>query len=72
MLQTKYDHYWIIYINKYMQQHIEEIAKDIMVGLYGTQQHAGTEWQKWTFALLQAQKIYDEELLIDTNHTPTI
>jgi len=55
-----------------MQQHIEEIAKDIMVGLYGTQQHAGTEWQKWTFALLQAQKIYDEELLIDTNHTPTI
>ena len=55
-----------------MQQHIEEIAKDIMVGLYGTKQKAGTEWQKWTFALLQAQKIYDGELLIDTNHTPII
>ena len=52
-----------------MQQHIEEIAKDIMAGLYGTKQKAGTEWQKWTFALLQAQKIYDGELLIDPNQT---
>tara|TARA_R100001079_G_C4376505_1_gene121222 strand:+ start:413 stop:586 length:174 start_codon:yes stop_codon:yes gene_type:complete len=52
-----------------MQQHIEEIAKDIMAGLYGTKQKAGTEWQKWTFALLQAQKIYDGELIIDPNQT---
>ncbi len=55
-----------------MQLQIEAIAKDIMGGLYGTQQKCGTEWQKWTFALLQAQKIYDGDLIIDPNHTPTI
>ena len=51
---------------------IEEITKDILAGLYGSIQTAGTETQKYTYAYLQAQKIYNGDLTIDTNHTPTI
>ena len=47
------------------QQAIEIIAKDIVSGVYGWTQKCGTEWQKWTYALLQAKKIYDGELIID-------
>tara|TARA_R100000482_G_scaffold71495_1_gene27176 strand:- start:6 stop:179 length:174 start_codon:yes stop_codon:yes gene_type:complete len=51
---------------------IEEITKDILAGLYGSVQKAGTETQKYTYAYLQAQKIYNGDLIIDTNHIPTI
>ncbi len=51
---------------------IEEITKDILAGLYGSIQTAGTETQKYTYAYLQAQKIYNGDLEIDTNHIPTI
>ena len=51
---------------------IEEITKDILAGLYGSIQTAGTETQKYTYAYLQAQKIYNGDLEIDTNHVPTI
>ena len=51
---------------------IEEITKDILAGLYGSIQNAGTETQKYTYAYLQAQKIYNGELEIDTNHIPVI
>jgi len=53
-------------------QAIEAITKDILAGYYGTNQNCGTETQKYTYAYLQAQKIYDGELIIDTNHTPVI
>ena len=53
-------------------KHIEEITKDILAGLYGSIQTAGTETQKYTYAYLQAQKIYNGDLIIDTNHIPTI
>ncbi len=48
---------------------IEEITKDILAGLYGSVQKAGTETQKHTYAYLQAQKIFDGELIIKQNHT---
>ncbi len=51
---------------------IEEITKDILSGLYGSVQQAGTETQKYTYAYLQAQKIYNGDLIIDTNNTPVI
>ena len=47
------------------QKAIEAIANDIQNGIYGWTQKCGTEWQKWTFALQQARKIYDGELIID-------
>ena len=47
------------------QQAIEAIANDIQDGIYGWTQKCGTEWQKWTYALSQARKIYDGELIID-------
>ena len=46
------------------QQKIENIASDIISGIYGTTQKCGTEWQKWTYALLQANKIYNGDLII--------
>jgi len=46
------------------QQKIENIASDIISGIYGTTQKCGTEWQKWTYALLQAKKVYDGDLII--------
>tara|TARA_B100001057_G_scaffold469981_1_gene530820 strand:- start:21 stop:194 length:174 start_codon:yes stop_codon:yes gene_type:complete len=53
-------------------QKIESITKDILSGLYGSIQSAGTETQKYTYAYLQAKKIYNGDLLIDTNYTPVI
>ena len=50
-------------------KHIEEITKDILAGLYGTIQTAGTETQKYTYAFEQAKKIFAGELLIDPDHT---
>lgn len=51
---------------------IEEITKDILAGLYGTIQTAGTETQKYTYAYLQAKQIYNGDLIIDTNDIPVI
>ena len=50
-------------------QKIEAITKDILAGYYGTTQKCGTETQKYTYAYLQAQKIFDGELIIRENHT---
>ncbi len=50
------------------QQAIEAIAKDIQDGIYGWTQKYGTEWQKWTYSLMQARKIYDGELIIDLSY----
>lgn len=44
---------------------IEAITKDILSGLYGSIQSAGTETQKYTYAYLQAKQIYNGELIID-------
>ena len=44
---------------------INEIAKGIMAGYYGTKQQCGTEYQKWTHAVLQADKIYKGEWIVD-------
>ena len=46
------------------QQKIEAIAQDIQDGIYGWTQKCGTEWQKWTYSLMQAKKIYEGELII--------
>jgi len=53
-------------------QKIEAITKDILAGYYGSVQKCGTETQKYTYAYLQAQKIYEGELIIDTNYTAVI
>ena len=53
-------------------QAIEAITKDILAGYYGSRQTAGTETQKYTYAYLQAKQIYNGDLIIDTNHIPTI
>ena len=53
-------------------QAIEAITKDILAGYYGTTQNCGTETQKYTYAYLQAQRIYDGELIIDPKYTPVI
>ena len=53
-------------------QKIEAITKDILAGYYGTTQNCGTETQKYTYAYLQAQKIFDGELIIDPLYTPVI
>ncbi len=53
-------------------QKIEAITKDILAGYYGTTQKCGTETQKYTYAYLQAQKIYEGELIIDSNYTAVI
>jgi len=50
-------------------QKIEAITKDILAGYYGSVQKCGTETQKYTYAYLQAQKIYNGELIIDPNYT---
>ena len=46
-------------------QKIEKIAQGIMAGYYGEKQKCGTEWQKWTHAVLQANKIYSGEWIVD-------
>jgi len=51
-------------------QAIEAITRDILAGYYGT--NCGTETQKYTYAYLQAQKVYEGELIIDPKHTPVI
>ena len=48
---------------------IEAITKDILAGLYGTRQRAGTETQKWQYAYNQARKIYQGDLIIDPELT---
>ena len=53
-------------------QKIEAITKDILAGFYGTTQKCGTETQKYTYAYLQAQKIFDGELIIDSNYTANV
>ena len=53
-------------------QAIEAITRDILAGYYGTTQNCGTETQKYTYAYLQAQKIYEGELIIDPNYTAVI
>ncbi len=53
-------------------QKIEAITKDILAGYYGTTQNCGTETQKYTYAYLQAQKIFDGELIIDSNYTANV
>jgi hypothetical protein len=53
-------------------QKIEAITKDILAGYYGTTQNCGTETQKYTYAYLQAQRIYNGELIIDPKHTAVI
>ena len=50
-------------------QAIEAITRDILAGLYGTKQRAGTETQKWQYAYNQARKIYQGELIIDPELT---
>ncbi len=53
-------------------QAIEAITKDILAGYYGTTQNCGTETQKYTYAYLQAQKVYEGELIIDPLYTSVI
>lgn len=53
-------------------QKIEAITKDILAGYYGTTQKCGTETQKYTYAYLQAQKVYEGKLIIDPLYTPVI
>jgi len=53
-------------------QKIEAITQDILAGYYGSVQKCGTETQKYTYAYLQAQKIYEGELIIDENYTAII
>jgi len=36
-----------------------------MAGYYGEKQKCGTEYQKWTYAVLQADKIYSGEWIVD-------
>ncbi len=36
-----------------------------MAGYYGSKQDCGTEWQKWTHAVLQANKIYKGDWVVD-------
>ncbi len=50
-------------------QKIEAITRDILAGFYGATQKCGTETQKYTYAYLQAQKIFEGELIIDPEHT---
>jgi len=50
-------------------QAIEAITKDILAGLYGTRQRAGTETQKWQYAYNQARNIYQGDLIIDPELT---
>ena len=46
-------------------QKIEKIAEGIMAEYYGTKQDCGTEYQKWTYALLQAERILKGDLVIN-------
>lgn len=46
-------------------QKIEKIAEGIMAEYYGTKQNCGTEYQKWTYALLQAERILLGDLVVN-------
>ncbi len=46
---------------------IDTIARGVMAGYYGCKQKCGTEFQKWTHAVLQADQIYKGDLVIDSN-----
>ncbi len=45
---------------------IDTIARGVMAGYYGCKQKCGTEFQKWTHAVLQADQIYKGDLVIDS------
>ena len=49
---------------------INKIAEGIMAGYYGSKQNHGTEWQKWTYAVLQARKIANGDWMVDENTNP--
>ena len=53
-------------------QKIEAITKDILAGYYGATQNCGTETQKWQYAHNQARKIFEGELIIDSNYTANV
>ena len=36
-----------------------------MAGYYGEKQKCGTEYQKWTYAVLQADKIYRGDWIVN-------
>mgnify|MGYP003642775661 FL=1 len=44
---------------------IDKIAQGIMAGYYGEKQRCGTEYQKWTYAVLQADKIYRGDWIVN-------
>ena len=44
---------------------IEKIAQGIMAGYYSEKQKCGTEYQKWTYAVLQADKIYRGDWIVN-------
>ena len=44
---------------------IEKIAQGIMAGYYGEKQKCGTEYQKWTYAVLQADNIYKGDYIVN-------
>ncbi len=64
MLQTKYDHYWIIYINKYMSVKQLEITKKLQNLYSWTQfyQEVGNKEQirKCQTEIAQLKKAYNE------------
>jgi len=64
LLQTKYDHYWIIYINKYMSVKQLEITKKLQNLYSWTQfyQEVGNKEQirKCQTEIAQLKKAYNE------------
>ncbi len=49
---------------------INKIAEGIIAGYYGSKQNCGTEWQKWTYAVLQADKIFRGDWIVDEDTHP--
>lgn len=48
-------------------QKIDAIARGVMAEYYGSKQRCGTEFQKWTYAILQARDIFEGNYKIDEN-----
>ena len=48
-------------------QKIDAIARGVMAEYYGSKQRCGTEFQKWTYAILQARDIFEGNYKIDKN-----
>jgi len=46
---------------------IDVIARGIMAKYYGSTQNCGTNYQKWTYAILQARDIFEGNYKIDKN-----